>query len=453
VIVRVLWLVLALGCGGAGSSSSKATTGPELAPGREVTIYQGAGAIVVDRRWIDLPAGVSHIRLRDLPTTLAPDSLALRPLEGDVSVGERRFDAGAAATAGHALADAVGHDVELQRAAGAPLRGHLVAADPRTLVLDTAGARITVPLADVVWLGIAGARRSAGPVLDARVTASRSGRRLFELVYGAGALGFSVSYDIDLDTAGADPRVRLRVRAHIDNHSGLDMAGARVHLVDGALDDTEHPPLRFWSGRLALERAPGPRQLDALATTALPARFEAYYRGAIIDTTTAPSELYFGIGSQSRVARHLLIPLRRGGPLGAVLPAGPARVSLTAAPGEPPARIATALTTRATAGGDARFPLGDEPDLAGARRQVSIDRAPDASRVTESYELVLTNRGTAPAHIRVVEPLARSPRVTLDASQPRAHHDTTARELVWLIDVPPASDTKLGYTATYRFSP
>ena len=444
VLVSVLVLVL-VGCGG-GRSRDAAPVSAE--PGREVTIYDGGAAVVVERRWVALRAGDNEVVLGELAATVQPDSIAVRAL-GGAAVTERWFEAGVAADA--VLARAIGKEVEVVREAGA-VRGRLVGAQGSVLLVDSGGGRIAVPLGEVISVGVAGAAPAARPVVHARVRADGAGRQLFELVYSAGALGFGVSYELEVvDGAARGPRVRLRARARIDNRGGLELAGARVRLVTGALDDPGHAPVAFWSGRLQLPGTTA-RDVDAVATAApVAARYEAVYRGAVADTVNAGIEPHHGVASQPVVARHLLVALPRGGPLGAVLPAGPAVVTTAPAGDDIPVRVVTALAERVVAGEEARFPLGVEPALVGTRRQVRVDRAADLSRVTESYEIAVSNRGPAPARVRVVEPLSRSVRVTVDASEPHASHDAEARELAWIVDVPPGAERKVTYTATYRF--
>ncbi|HUS68693.1 MAG TPA: DUF4139 domain-containing protein [Kofleriaceae bacterium] len=417
-------------------------------PGREVTIYDGGAAVVVERRWVELRDGDNDVALA-LAVTAQPDSIAVRAHGGGAAVTERWMEA----AAGDGLVGAVGKDVEVTRAEGAgAVRGRLVSVEGSVLVIDGGGGRVAVPVAEVASVGVAGAAPAARPVVHARVRADGAGRRLFELVYAAGGLGFGVSYELEL-TDAVTPRVRLRARASIHNRSGFDLGGAHVHLVAGSLDDPGHASLAFWTGRLEL-RGTAARDVDAVAMAPVAARYEAVYRGAVADAVNPGIEPHHGVGSQPVVARHLLVAVPRGGKLGAVLPAGPAVVTVasTAPAGDHvPRRVVTALAERVVAGEEARFPLGVEPALSGARRQVRVERAADLSRVTESYEIVVRNAGAAAARVRVVEPLSRSVRVTVDASEPRATHDLEARELVWIADVPPGGERKITYTATYRF--
>jgi hypothetical protein len=404
---------------------------------------------VVDRRWVELPAGESRIELGDLAATLTPGSLTMRAVggPGPLELGERTFDPGLArapAAAETILGEAVGREVAIDRG-GAVLRGRLVAVHGGEIVIEQGGSLRTVPWRDADGLALAGRHRVGRPALVARVTAPRAGRYLIELVYAADGLSFAASYAIRLRGAGAGAEVRPT--AAVDNASGLDLGGARLALYSGRLGASAEAerPVAFWTGAALLPAEPGrveSRQLSFPLVRA-PARIEAVYQGALADGTNPVTEPAYGTGMQQTVVRHLLVAA--GGGLPAVLPPGAAAVELDG--GE---RLATRLAERVVAGGEARLELDAEPLLFGDRRQVRVEKAPDGRQLTEAYEITVRNTGREPVRVRVVEPLTRSRRVSLVRAEPPPER-RRGQNLEWLVDVPARGETKVNYEATYRF--
>lgn len=409
---------------------------------------------MVDRRWIEVRAGESTVRLDGVANTLEPDSLALRAVDGEVVVRERSFDPGLGARdgiGGQVLNDAIGRDVEIDRG-GRRLRGRLAAVRGLELVLDDGRSVVTVPIDGVRSLAIAGVTRPARAALRATLSSARAGRHLFEMVYVADGLAFRVIYVVHARVgAGTQATAEVRALAHIEDRSGLDLRGTDVSLVAGQLGEAEDKPLRFWTGRLELGTG-GVRQVEVLSGRPVPAVLESVYRGAMADAVNPPGEPAFGTQMQPRVMRHLVVRLERGGSLGHVLPPGTAVVELE--DGEAPAdaapgRFPTALAERVVEGDSARFELDVLPDLFGNRRQSQVDRAPDGRHLTESYEVTIANSSSRPARVHVIEPLARSGDATVDESEPRA--ERRGKELHWEIEVPASGESRVTYRVTYRF--
>lgn len=439
-------LLLALaGCGAQAAPGGEAAQ-PLPAPGRHIAIYSEGGAIVVDRRWIDVPAGDSRIALGDLAATIAPASLTMRALgpAGSLEVRARTFDPGLArAGAGEEiLRQAVGREVEIVRG-GERLRGRLAAVRGGEVVIARGGALITVPWRDADTLAIGGRRRVGRPAVVAQVSARRAGRQLLELVYAADGLSFAASYAIRLHGSAAE----VRPAAQVENQSGLDLGGARLALYSGRLGASAEAerPVAFWTGTVELAAEPGRAETRQLAfpTARVPVRIESVYQGGLPDTANPVTEPAYGTGMQQTVVRHLILAGRDRLP--AVLPPGSAVVELDG--GE---RLTTRLAERVVAGAPARFELDAERLLFGDRRQVRVERSPDRHQLTESYDLTVRNTGTARARVRVIEPLTRSRRATINRAEPPPD-SRRDRTLEWLVDVPPRGETKVSYEATYRF--
>jgi hypothetical protein len=445
-MMRAVALLLALcACGGRARPDSEGRE-PLPAPGRHIAIYSEGGAIVVDRRWIEVPAGDSRIELGDLAATIAPASLTMRALGAAdaLEVRERTFDPGLArgpAGAETALAGAVGRQVEVLRG-GVRLRGRVVAVRGGEIVIDDGRSLRTVPWRDADSLAVGGRRRVGRPALVARVSARRAGPHLVELVYAADGLSFAASYAVRVHGGTAE----IRPSAQVENASGLDLGGAHLALYSGRLGasaEAERPAL-FWTGAIELAAAPGRSETRQLAfpLARTPARIQSVYQGALADTTNPVTEPAYGTGMQQTVMRQLIVAA--GGPLPAVLPPGAALVELDG--GE---RLVSRLAERVVTG-DARFELDPERLLFGDRRQVRVDRSPDGRRLTESYDLTVRNTSTSAARVRIIEPLTRSRRVTINRAEPPPDHRRD-RTLEWLVEVPPRAETKVSFDATYRF--
>lgn len=450
-----LLLALAAACGGRRAPGREGAAGATPAPGRRVAIYSEGGAIVVDRRWIDLPAGESRMELGDLAATIAPGSLTMHAVggPGGLEVRERTFDSGLArapAAAEAILGEALGREVEINRA-GKILRGLLVAVRGGEIVIDQGGSLRTVPWRDADGLAIAGRHRVGRPALVVQVSASRAGRHLVELVYAADGLSFAASYAIRVRGTSAE----VRATAAVDNASGLDLAGAHLALYSGRLGASAEAerPVAFWRGAALLPAEPGrveTRQLS-FPPARVPARIESVYQGALPDSANPVGEPAYGTGMQQTVVRHLL--LSPGGALPSVLPPGDAVVEIDAggpAAAGAPDRLPTRLAERVVAGGEAHFELDPERLLFGDRRQVRVDRSPDGKRLTEAYEITVKNTGPEPARVRVVEPLTRSRRVTVNRAEPPPDRRRD-QKLEWLVTVPARGETKVSFDATYRF--
>jgi len=446
-----LLLLALVACGGSRAQGGAGTGGETPAPGRRIAIYSEGGAIVVDRRWIEVPAGDSRIELGDLAATIVPASLTMRAIgaPGALEVRERTFDPGLArapAAAEAVLADSIGHQVEIQRR-GVVLRGRLAAVRGGEIVIQQGGSMRTVPWRDADAVAVGGRRRGGRPGLVARVSARRAGRHLIELVYAADGLSFAASYAIRLHGSTAE----VRPAAEVHNASGLDLGGARLALYSGRLGasaDAERP-VAFWTGAALLAAEPGraeARQL-AFAPARVAARMQSVYQGALPDGANPPTEPAYGTTMQQAVTRHLV--LGAGAGLPAVLPPGDALVEIEdGAAG--PERLPTRLAERVVAGGEAGFELDAERLLLGDRRQVRVDKAPDGRQLTEAYELTVRNTGPAPARVRIIEPLTRSRRVTIVRTDPPPDRRRD-RKLEWLVTVPPRGEAKVTYEATYRF--
>lgn len=452
VRARLLAALLLAACGARGGAEAD-RAGPLPAPGRRIAVYAQGGAIVVDRRWIDVPAGASRVELGELAATMLPASLTMRVLAGPgpLEVRRRTFDPGLArapALAEAILAGSIGRPVEIERR-GARLRGRLAAVHGGELVIARGGALMTVPWRDADALALGGRRRVGRPTLIAELVAARAGRHLVELVYAADGMSFTARYAIRLRGRSAE----VRPAAELANASGLDLGGAQLALHAGRLGasaESERPAL-FWRGRVELAAEPGRAETRQLAfpLARVAARIEPVYQGAVADAANPPGEPAYGTAMQPAVVRHLLVATG-GGRLPAVLPAGDAVVEIDGAPGAPPERLATRLAERVAGGGEARFELDAERQLLGDRRQVRVDRAPDGRQLTEAYELTVRNTGGAPARVRVVEPLTRSLRVTVNRAEPAPAARREGR-LEWLVEVPPRGEAKVAYEATYRF--
>jgi hypothetical protein len=447
-----LLLALAAACGGRRAPGREGASGATPAPGRRVAIYSDGGAIVVDRRWIELPAGQSRIELGDLAATIAPGSLTMRAVggPGGLEVRERTFDPGLArapAAAEAILGEALGREVEIDRG-GKILRGRLVAVRGGEIVIDQGGSLRTVPWRDADGLALAGRHRVGRPALVVRVSAPRAGRHLVELVYGADGLSFAASYAIRVRGTSAE----VRATAAVDNASGLDLGGASLALYSGRLGASAEAerPVAFWRGPALLPAEPGrieTRQLS-FPPARVPARIESVYQGALADSANPVAEPAYGTGMQQTVVRHLL--LTPGGELPPVLPPGNALVDIDVGAAGASDRLPTRLAERVVAGAEARFELDAERLLFGDRRQVRVDRSPDGKRLTEAYELTVRNTGPEPARVRVVEPLTRSRRNAIDRAEP-APSRRLPDKIEWLVDVPARGEAKVSFEATYRF--
>ena len=217
-------LALAAACGGTRVPAGTGTAAGAQA-GRRIAIYSEGGAIVVDRRWIEVPAGESRIELADLAATMVPASLTMRALGGPgaLELGERTFDPGLArapAAIEAILGEAVGRNVEIVRA-GAVLRGRLTAVRGGEMVIAQGGSLHTVPWRDADAIAVAGRRRVGKPALVARVSAERAGRHLVELVYAAEGLSFTASYAVKLSAGIAEVRPSAEVENAISTLDGV----------------------------------------------------------------------------------------------------------------------------------------------------------------------------------------------------------------------------------------
>jgi hypothetical protein len=422
------WLVCA-SCRGGGPAAPSAASGSAL----DVAIYHEGGAVVVERRMVELAGGVEELVLGELPVGIEAGSLFVRPPAG-ARVIERRLEGPLGP--GALLAGALGQPVVLDTLDG-PVAGTLIVAEADTVAVRRADADVVVPRSRLRGVALGGG--ASATRLRVKLAGARPGRAIVELGYRLPAAGWRVHYGIEL--VRAPLLARLTARATV---GGLGAGGERratVALLTGGLGRTTERPVTLWSGQLSL--GPRPVTVELARDVPLRAELELVYRGAIDDPSTADREPQFGTHSQGEVVEQLVFA-----PAGLpVLP--PGRVLVAERLGEVPVETATDLAARATAVEPARLRLQIASTLRGERRQVSVERSADGKQVTERYELVVKSSGAERAVVHVHEPLARGGEVEVRSAEPTPAR--RGKELDFGLNVPPGGEAKATYEAIYRW--
>ena len=457
-----------------------ASTAASAAPGEQVstladqravgvTIYNSDLAVVRDRRRVSLPAGESHLALRDVSAKIQPETALLQSLgaPGRIAVLEQNFDYDLLSP-GKLLEKYVGRDVDVVRTDAAGRR-----TTERARVLATNGG-IVLRYADRIETSVDGhlAFPSLPPDLRDRptlvtdLTNATAGPQDVELTYLTGGLSWKADYTALL--SANNERLDLRGTITLQNESGSTYRDANVQLVAGDVNVV--------TSELA-KMAPAPAAaMDRTARPTEQALFEYHLytlprRTTVADNQTKQVELleapavavtktlelrgspyYYrarnaDLGTRLKLGAYVTFR-NLGGRLGVPLPKGVVRVYKRDNRGT--AQFVGSDAIDHTPKGDVvRLHLGDSFDVSANKKQTDYRVLSAALSSYESaYEIVLHNAKPTAQNVTVIEPIPGD-WTMLQTSAP--FHKSSSSTATWSLRVPPEGTTTLTYRVRMTF--
>lgn len=378
------------------------------APGLEVVVGS-AGAVVIDRRRVDVPAS-----------------------------GEVRF-------------------------AGVPPALDLGAAQLRSLT-DARGTRAVAQR-----LVPAGAEGETRATLAWQVRSQRPGPQLLAATYRTGGLEWQASYTVVIDDAAG--RADVSAQVEVDNHAGASFDAARVLVVSGDAAQATATPVGTTAAPPPPARTPSPRMLElpgrvtlAAATIAavplfepatrrVPARrtlvFDAVGLAGVWPGPDTKKDASFPVITTHDVRAFVEVHNDTASGLGLPLPAGTVRFFRRDRAGQL-IWLEDEHVDDVAIGQHLRVPLGVDDELTGTRRQIAVDVDDERHHLVEEIEIVLENRGGLEREVTVVERLARSDhwRLTWWSAEPEKDDARSAR---FQVTVPARGATKFRYRVMYSW--
>ena len=472
-----------------------------------ITIYSGHStdpygwgrhAVVKECRAVDLPEGISELKLTRIPQHI--DATSLRFVDLTDPTGTRvleqnyRYDL---YDRDALLKRSLGRRVELTPRGRRRFAGKLLAASDNTVftLVDGSPQWVTRPTVilqpdrggiDLVGYnkGAPWAFRFANPPRDLAtrptlawtIQARKGGKHNVLLSYETTGLAWRADYAAVLSRD--DTRLDLSAWATITNTSGARFANARIKLIPDVVteDIRMDTPFLFGEedffsvvGAGAFEAKvfnsrfyalPRPvtledrqsKQIELIAATDIPVRKIYTYDGLKTRWRYDHDDYEYSesYGTQCRKTVRVNVELdnTKAANLGIPLPGGILRVykrdddaSLEF--------IGEDCIDHMPAGETARLYLGDAFDIVGERVRIDHSR-PEARRVRESFQIEIRNHKPTPVTVHVLERLYRGPNWTVEKhSAPFTKLDSHAVEFP--LKVPANGEAAFTYTVLYSY--
>jgi hypothetical protein len=430
-----------------------------------VTIYNGAQALVHDRRRIEIRAGENRIAWRDVSANIDATSAILEDLSvpGGVAVVEQNFNYDLLKPSA-VLDKYVGHQVIVvhdSASDGHPQR------ETATLLSDNEGVvlqyrdRLETSLPDghLVFPAIPGDLRDR-PTLVLEIHGVRSGEQTLDLAYLTGGLGWHADY---VGVVAPDEKhLDLSGLVTLSNTSGTTYENAHLQLVAGNVNfvqpptGTENgvthgviaPPPQFEQqnyfeyhlytlGRTTTIANNQTKQVSLLSARDVPIRKTLELRGS--------QEYYYDanadLGAKLEVGVYVTFA-NKGGDLGIPLPGGTVRLYKNDNAGTSQF-LGSDSIDHTPRNEDVRLHLGDSFDVTANKKQTEF-HALGGCTYESSYQIVVKNAKTDPVDVVVVEPIPGDWSIVAENLH---HQKTSSATASWTVHVPADSNAKLTYTA------
>lgn len=470
------------------------------APATHLTIYSGdyeqlaasggmdaadaPGFVLVERRLgYALREGVNRISAQGLPRGMDAEAATLRPLGEGVEILAQRHVAPPQG-AQDVLAVAKGRRVTVEHTSGGAKQtdtGTLVSSgDGLTLALPDGRIKV-IREYDNFSLVDASALLPQQASLQWTVQATNAGDMRFELDYPMSGMAWRAEYRATL-AAGEGCRLDLDGAALVANRSGVGFDEARLTLVAGAprrerdfvaangarlqyeaadmAQAAPAPPVpeQRTSGEYHAYDLPGAFDLGNGSTERVPlfrplrgvACERAYETSPATDWWQPPRPLiepgYNDQTGPQPVKATVSLDPAQSKALGQALPAGRMRVF------DGRDLLGESMLPHTPKGAEVRLEVGTVFDLTAERERTAfnVDRA--GRSMTESFAITLRNAKAADATVVVVEPIPRwSDWDIVESSVPANKRDAHRAEFE--VTVPAGGETRLTYTARYRWAP
>jgi hypothetical protein len=253
---RLAVVVMALLAGSLGGAQ-QTLTGPNI------TIYSDV-ALVEELRTLTISAGEKDYLIEDLPKTLLPDSVLLRPLK-EIELIEQEFLPAQELTGWQLLQNAVGQEVEVTVARGLvpkTYRGTLLSVEDGIVLQEVTGRVQIIKEFSEVSLAQLGEYRKA-PALRWRIQSDSSREVQGKLSYLASGLSWSAYYTAILNES--ETKMALTSWVTVQNTSGRDYKNAKLTLIAGELRRVA-PPAPISPPRTVVPLAAQEKELETKPT-------------------------------------------------------------------------------------------------------------------------------------------------------------------------------------------
>jgi hypothetical protein len=253
---RLAVVVIALLAGSLGGAQ-QTLTGPNI------TIYSDV-ALVEELRTLTISAGEKDYLIEDLPKTLLPDSVLLRPLK-EIEIIEQEFLPAQELTGWQLLQNAVGQEVEVTVARGLvpkTYRGTLLSVEDGIVLQEVTGRVQIIKEFSEVSLAQLGEYRKA-PALRWRIQSDSSREVQGKLSYLASGLSWSAYYTTILNES--ETQMALTSWVTVQNTSGRDYKNAKLTLIAGELRRLA-PPAPISPPRTVVPLAAQEKELETKPT-------------------------------------------------------------------------------------------------------------------------------------------------------------------------------------------
>jgi hypothetical protein len=432
-----------------------------------LTIYNGALALVHDRRRLELQQGDNRVAWRDVGASMDATSAVLADLSvpGAVRVVEQNFNFDLLKPS-TILDKFVGRDVTVVH--DKPLPGQPVR-ETAKLLADNDG--VVLQFADRVETGLTGSHIVFGslprdlrdrPTLVLDLVSDRAGSADLDLSYLTDGLGWSANY-VGVVSPQED-RMDLQGLITLSNTSGTSFPNARLQLVAGNVN-VAAPPLgamespmaanadryavtqqNFFEYHLYTLAQPTSvlnnqtKQVSLLSARRVPIRKTLELRGSDAYYSNPDADL----GAKLKVGVYVTFT-NRGGDLGVPLPGGVVRLYKNDAGGTSQF-LGSDQIDHTPRNEDVRLHLGDSFDVTANKKQLTFHSLGGCS-FASSYRIVLANAKTEPATVLVVEPIPGDWSITAENLR---HRKTSSATASWAVRVPADGKATLEYSAHVR---
>jgi len=207
----------------------------KLGEGVGLTVYNQNLAIVRQRRIIDLKAGRSEVKFKDVTATIVPETVQFRSLSpaGDATVIEQNYEFDLV-NAGKLLNKYIDKQIGLVTRDGDLIEGRLLSFDNAQLVLANQAGLEMIPrgknVKDIRFSALPGGFLTR-PTLVWQVKAQHAGPHLVQVAYRANQINWRVDYRAVTDPQGK--LMDLSGWVTVNNRSGMTYRNARLKLMAG----------------------------------------------------------------------------------------------------------------------------------------------------------------------------------------------------------------------------
>jgi hypothetical protein len=435
--------------------------------GVNLTIYNGALALVHDRRRIDLLQGENRIAWRDVGAGMDATSAILEDLSapGGVRVVEQNFNFDLLKPS-TILDKYVGRQVTVVH--DGDLRPGLPASESATLLADNEG--VVLKYADRVETGLTNSHLvfpslpsdlRDRPTLVLDLASDHAGAADLDLSYLTSGLGWHADY-VGV-VSPDDTRMDLQGLITLSNTSGTSFNDARLQLVAGnvnvpppaqaelrtlgAMKMIGAPPREesFFEYHLYTLANPTSvlnnqtKQVSLLSARDVPIRKTLELRG---------SDMYYfnqytDLGAKLKVGVYVTFS-NEGGELGVPLPGGVVRLYKNDQSGTSQF-LGSDRIDHTPRNQDVRLHLGDSFDVTANKKQLTFVRS-DCT-FESSYSIVVSNAKTDPVDVLVVEPIPGDWEITAENLR---HVKSSSATATWTVHVPADASATLTYSARVK---